>query len=364
MAADKAISGAIVAALLQWYDRHARDLPWRISPAARRRGARPDPYRVWLSEIMLQQTRVETVDGYWRRFVARWPDLPALAAAPVEAVLQEWAGLGYYSRARNLAACASDVLSRHGGRFPADETALRALPGIGDYTAAAIAAIAFDLPAAAVDGNVARVIGRLAARDLTRTAARAAVAALVPGDRPGDFTQAMMDLGSSICTPRKPRCPQCPLAPACEARRMGREEDWPARKRKSKAPERRGSAFAAVRGSREVLLVRRPANGLLGGMNGLPTSGWSATSDGATGTGAAPFAGNWALAGEVRHAFTHFTLRLEVWRADFAKRPAAPAGGRWTGIAELGEAGLPTLMRKACDVAMAADPRPSPRSNA
>ena len=250
--------GKIAAALLKWYDRHHRELPWRTPPGV---AARPDPYRVWLSEIMLQQTTVETVKPYFRAFVTNWPDAAALAAAATDDIMKAWAGLGYYSRARNLKKCADIVASQHGGRFPDTIEGLRALPGIGGYTAAAIAAIAFDRPAAVVDGNVERVIARIEAIETPLPAAKplihAIVEQLVPAARPGDFAQAMMDLGATICTPRKPSCMICPLNDDCAALRLGDPERFPYKAPKMERPQRVGAAFVAVRDDGAVLLRKR-----------------------------------------------------------------------------------------------------------
>jgi A/G-specific adenine glycosylase len=354
--------------LLAWYDRHARALPWRIGPAERRAGIVPDPYRVWLAEIMLQQTRVATAEGYYRRFLARWPDVAALAAAPVEAILAQWAGLGYYARARNLARCANEIVTEHGGAFPRSEDALRALPGIGEYTAAAISAIAFDQPAIVVDGNVKRVVARLKAIDASARQlhgeARAAVGAMVPPARPGDFAQAMMDLGATVCTPANPDCANCPLQGRCAAFRARTAENYPRKAEKAERQKRRGAAFAAIRDGREILLRRRGANGLLAGMNGLPSSDWSASQDGATGAMAAPFSGRWRKAGAIRHVFTHFELELDVWRAEFPASFASTgdAADRWTSIGEIATAGLPTLMAKAAALALGPGSKPERKS--
>ena len=259
--------------LLAWYDRHRRTLPWR-APA----GRRADPYVVWLSEIMLQQTTVATVGDYFRRFVERWPTIEALAAAPIDEVLSAWAGLGYYARARNLHACALAVAGPHGGRFPTEEAALLALPGIGAYTAAAIRAIAFDQPASAVDGNVERVIARLFAIETplpdAKTEIKARAARLVPAERAGDYAQAMMDLGATVCTPRNPRCVICPLMANCKARKLGLAEDLPRRAPKALKPTRRGLAFVLARKDGAILLRKRPPKGLLGGMDEVPSSPW------------------------------------------------------------------------------------------
>jgi A/G-specific adenine glycosylase len=261
------------ALLLAWYDRERRRLPWRALP-----GERPDPYRIWLSEIMLQQTSVMTVAPYFDRFVARWPDISALAAASLDEVLQLWQGLGYYARARNLHACARLVVARHGGAFPDDPAALRALPGIGAYTAAAIAAIAFERRVAAVDGNVERVVARLhaVAVPLPRAKPRlkALAAALVPPTRAGDFAQAMMDLGATLCTPRRPRCALCPWRSGCAAHASGRVDEFPIAAAKPERPQRFGVAFWLTRSDGEVLLRRRPERGLLGGMVEIPSTDW------------------------------------------------------------------------------------------
>jgi A/G-specific adenine glycosylase len=335
-------SNPTAAALLAWYDRHRRALPWRARP-----GEPADPYRVWLSEIMLQQTTVATVRGYFERFLERWPTVEALAAAPLDDVLQEWAGLGYYARARNLHACARAVAAEHGGRFPADEAALRALPGIGAYTAAAIAAIAFDAPAVALDGNIERVIARLFAVETplpdAKPALRDLAAGLVPADRPGDYTQAAMDLGATICTPRRPRCVLCPLHDPCAARAAGIAGELPRKRDKAERPTRRGIAFLAVRADGAVLLRRRPEKGLLGGMMEVPSTEWRADKwDDAEAAPFAPVPARWrALPGLVRHTFTHFHLELAVLIGR-----ANGADGIWAPIDQLDRFALPTVMRK------------------
>jgi A/G-specific adenine glycosylase len=269
--------------LLAWYDRHARVLPWRISPADKAKGERPDPYRVWLSEIMLQQTTVEAVKPYFRDFLDRWPDVAALAAAESDDVMKAWAGLGYYSRARNLKKCADAIVVGHGSRFPDNFTGLIALPGIGRYTAAAIAAIAFDRPEPVVDGNVERVTSRLFAISTplpqAKTGITEAVRAMLPVDRPGDFAQAMMDLGATICTPRRPACLPCPLNADCAALKNGDPELYPVKPAKAERPARKGAAFVAVRNDGAVLLRKRPESGLLGGMAEVPTTAWTARMD-------------------------------------------------------------------------------------
>jgi A/G-specific adenine glycosylase len=334
------------AALLAWYDRHRRDLPWRAKP-----GETPDAYRVWLSEIMLQQTTVTAVKPYFERFLARFPTVQHLARAPQDAVMQAWAGLGYYSRARNLHACAQMVTARHGGRFPADLAQLRALPGIGAYTAAAVAAIAFDIPAAAVDGNVERVLSRVYAVEEPLPKAKPLIQrlteALVPARRAGDFAQALMDLGATICTPKRPACVLCPWQAGCRARAEGTAETFPRKTAKKEGELRKGAAFVAVREDGAVLLRTRPPEGLLGGMAELPGSAWRAGESGGSVLDEAPFPARWtALAGHVRHVFTHFPLELTVFRADVSRETPAPAGMRWVLPRMLAEEALPTVMRK------------------
>ncbi|MFC6488146.1 A/G-specific adenine glycosylase [Nitratireductor sp. GCM10026969] len=346
---------ALPARLIAWYDRHHRRLPWRLPPDAIRAGRRPDPYRVWLSEIMLQQTTVGAAKPYFDTFTERWPTLADLAAADRDDVMKAWAGLGYYSRARNLKKCAEAVMTRHGGVFPETEQALKALPGIGDYTAAAVAAIAFGRPAAVVDGNVERVVTRLSAIETPLPAAkpeiRRIVAAMVPTTRPGDFAQAMMDLGATICTPRRPSCILCPVMGDCAAQRLGAAERFPLKAPKTEKPVREGAAFVAVRQDGAVLLRRRPDKGLLAGMSEVPTSGWTARRDGEKDTEAAPFPAQWSACGVVTHVFTHFTLRLSVYRA--AVGHAAAADDHWWSRPEAlnGEA-LPTVMKKAIEAAI------------
>jgi len=331
--------------LLDWYDRHARTLPWRTPPRRRRP---PDPYHVWLSEVMLQQTTVATVEPYFRAFVARWPTLEALAAAELDAVLHAWQGLGYYARARNLHRCAGAVVERHGGRLPETEAGLRALPGIGPYTAAAIAAIAFDRPATVVDGNVERVVARLFAVTTPLPAARAELrrlaATLTPRARPGDFAQAMMDLGAGLCTPRAPDCRRCPVAAACAGRAAGIAAELPRRAPRKPRPLRHGVAFWTVRPDGAVLLRRRRERGLLGGMMEVPSTEWRRRPWGeAEARAAAPVAADWrALPGVVDHGFTHFRLRLTV----LAGRADDRAAGLWCPPDRLSEHALPTLMKK------------------
>ena len=306
--------------LLAWYDAHARDLPWRVRPADRARGRRADPYRVWLSEIMLQQTTVPHAAPYFLTFTRRWPTVTALAAADDGDVMAAWAGLGYYARARNLIACARHVAEKLGGAFPDTEEDLRALPGVGPYTAAAIAAIAFDRPTNVVDGNVERVMARLFAVETPLPAAKPELKrlaeTLVTAERPGDWAQALMDLGAMVCTPSSPSCLTCPAAGVCQARATGAPETYPRRAAKPDRPQRYGAAYVLTSGDR-IALVRRAAKGLLGGMLALPTSDWrGAPWSDAEAVDAAPIAAAWKPAGEIRHVFTHFSLDLRVFRAE------------------------------------------------
>jgi A/G-specific adenine glycosylase len=335
------------AVLLQWYDRHRRVLPWRA-----RTGEPADPYRVWLSEIMLQQTTVKAVAPYYARFLERFPTVTRLAAAPLDEVLSLWAGLGYYARARNLHACARAVAQRHGGKFPAAEDALRTLPGIGAYTAAAIAAIAFDQPASPVDGNIERVIARLFAVAEELPAAkpriRALAGALTPARRAGDFAQAMMDLGAMICTPRAPACALCPWNEACVARARGDQESLPRKAAKKTGALRRGVAFVALRADGSILLRTRAEQGLLGGMTEVPTTEWGTGFAARAALALAPFAdAAWRrIPGTVTHVFTHFPLELIVYAANLPKAARAPRGTRWISLGDLAQAALPSVMRK------------------
>ncbi len=332
---------ALAAALLDWFDRDGRDLPWRV-----RAGTMPDPYRVWLSEIMLQQTTVAVVKPYFAAFLARWPRIEDLAAAELDDVLHAWQGLGYYARARNMHVCARMVVEAFGGVLPDDEEGLRRLPGIGAYTASAIAAIAFGRRTTPVDGNVARVMARLRGVPDPLPGALGAIgrlaAELTPENRPGDFAQAMMDLGATICMPRKPACERCPWRQSCAARRQGRPEAYPLRTPRPERPLRHGVVFWLTRPDGAVLVRRRPPRGLLGGMMEFPSTPWR--EDPWTPREArahAPIRARWRpLEGTVDHGFTHFRLALQIWRG------SGEAEGRWCALDALNGLALPTLMKK------------------
>ena len=342
---DPSFAPDIAGPLLGWYRGHARMLPWRVMPGS---AAPPDPYRVWLSEVMLQQTTTAAVAPYFARFTERWPNVDALAAAPEEDVMAAWAGLGYYSRARNLVACAREVAAQ--GRFPDDEEGLRKLPGLGAYTAAAIAAIAFGKRAVVIDANVERVVARLfaVAEPLpgARKSIRRLAEAITPAEDAGDFAQAMMDLGATICTARSPRCLLCPLAPACQGRAGGDPSRLPVKAPRKLRPERTGVAWWIERQGL-VWLVTRPGSGMLGGMRALPDDGWHA---GANGSGVPPLPGEWRSAGAVRHSFTHFHLTLSL-QVHAAEAPASLGAGQWWPVDRIEEAGLPTIFAKAARLA-------------
>jgi A/G-specific adenine glycosylase len=344
-------------ALLKWYDRDRREFPWRARP-----GEAADPYRVWLSEVMLQQTTTKAVIPYFNDFCERWPDVAALARAPREEVMARWAGLGYYARARNMHACAKAVADEHGGAFPDEEDDLRALPGVGAYTAAAIAAIAFDQPATVVDGNVERVVARVFAVETPLPEAKPQLkrlaATLTPRERPGDYAQAMMDLGATICSPRSPSCLVCPVEAHCLAHERRIESELPRRSPKGERPTRRGACFVALTEDGYVLLRRRGEKGLLAGMMEAPSTAWGETAPDAAGVGAlAPVEGVWLkMPGGVSHTFTHFQLELDVYRAhvprDTQLRFAAlPEQCRWVKRSEIGGEALPTVMRKVLSLA-------------
>jgi len=331
--------------LLRWYDRHARVLPWRAA-----KEVCADPYRVWLSEIMLQQTTVQAVAGYYRRFLERWPDVQALAAAPLDDVLAAWAGLGYYARARNLHAAAKMVAGPLNGAFPKSVDELRKLPGVGLYTAGAIAAIAFDVRAVAMDANAERVIARyFAVRDplpKAKAELKRRAETILPDARVGDFAQALMDLGAAICTPKRPDCKNCPWTDGCAGRAEGLQEVLPVKGEKPPRPLKRGAAFVVRDAKGAVLLVRRPEKGLLGGMMQPPLGPWTEDFPGAKeALLQAPFRADWKKrAGIVRHGFTHFELEIEVYVAVVSSH--ANGGGQWVPVENLKDAALPTVMRK------------------
>jgi A/G-specific adenine glycosylase len=339
--------------LLIWYDRHARILPWRALT-----GEATDPYRVWLSEIMLQQTTVQAVKPYFEAFTLRWPKITDLAAAPVEDIMKMWAGLGYYSRARNLHACARKIVEQFNGIFPPDEKSLLTLPGVGAYTAAAISSIAFAKRAVVVDGNVERVISRLHRVEDKLPAAKTTIKwladQLTPTNRPGDFAQAMMDLGATVCTPRKPACGICPFLGACDAQHAGDAETYPRKAPKSTKITRYGAAFVAVRTDGALLVRTRPPKGLLGGMTEIPGSEW--TDKKWTGQSALiavePLRAVWEQQSDVvRHVFTHFPLELTVFKAEITAGVVAPAGMRWISANEIAGEAFPTVFRKVLQVA-------------
>ncbi|MEM9740437.1 MAG: A/G-specific adenine glycosylase [Pseudomonadota bacterium] len=345
---------ALPGELLVWYERHARELPWRISPERRRHGERPDPYRIWLSEVMLQQTTIAHATRYWLNFTKRWPTVEALASAADEEVMAAWAGLGYYARARNLLKCAR-VVAASGGVFPQSQDRLQGLPGIGVYTSGAIAAIAFDQKAAAVDGNVDRVFSRLFALKGEwadeKKRIKIEVESLVPNERPGEFAEALMDLGATVCTPKSPNCLICPLSSFCAARAEGTPDTYPIKPRKNAKPKRQGSVLLA-QANGSVLLMRRPETGLLGGMLGLPSTDWG---DG-FGDVAALAQGHGVdqvsleFLGDVRHVFTHFELTLQVWRG--LAEPSSD--GDWHQPKDV--EGLPSVFAKAFRLAYPSRP--------
>ncbi len=332
------------ARLLAWYDENRRDLPWRAKP-----GAPADPYRVWLSEVMLQQTTVAHATPYFHDFIRRWPTVADLATAADDEVMAAWAGLGYYARARNLLACARTVAERHGGRFPDNEAGLRALPGVGAYTAAAVAAIAFDQAANVVDGNVERVAARLFAVETPLPTAKPKLVALAgtlaPSSRPGDWAQALMDLGATVCRPVSPACQSCPVSDFCRALALGEASSYPRRAAKGARPHRHGVAYRMVHDG-QVALVRRPAKGLLGGMLALPTTEWRAKPwSRAEALAYAPVFGDWREIGAVEHVFTHFSLTLEVYEVTATDRNAMFL---WAPLAQA-SADIPSVFRKAVE---------------
>lgn len=336
--------------LLDWYDVHARTMPWRVSPADRKAGVKPDPYFIWMSEIMLQQTTVAAVKAYFIKFTSIWPTVSDLAAADDADVMAAWAGLGYYARARNLLKCARAVVADHGGIFPTDHDTLLTLPGIGPYTAAAVSAIAFDLPETVLDGNVERVMSRLYDEHTPLPASKPTLMkmaqGLTPEARAGDYAQAVMDLGATICTPRSPACGICPWRDPCAARKAGTQGDLPKKTPKKKTPTRKGIAFVARRQDGAWLLETRPEKGLLGGMLGWPGSEWSAAPDPAP-----PFDADWVqLDAQARHTFTHFHLHLTIMTAWVDDVPLPP-GAQFIPHRDFSPTALPTVMRKVFDLA-------------
>lgn len=342
-------AGAASETLLAWYDRHSRSLPWRVSPAAGKTGHRADPYHVWLSEIMLQQTTVKAVGPYFGKFVTAWPTLADLAAADDDDIMRAWAGLGYYSRARNLKKCAETLVRDHGGMFPDNAADLQKLPGIGAYTSAAIAAIAFDEPVAVVDGNIERVVSRLNAIEEplpdSKKAIKAIVTKLTPTKRPGDFAQAMMDLGATICSPRRPACSLCPFVDRCAVANSSVADTYPRKTAKKNKPTRYGAAFVLFRSDGAVLLRKRPDRGLLGGMAEVPTGHWTEDECMLEDYSAAPRAQTWKRAPTlVTHTFTHFHLRLAVYCG--VSSADAPPDAWWSRPGDQSGEALPTVMRK------------------
>ena len=341
--------------LLAWYDEHARILPWRISPKKRAAGKVPDPYKVWLSEIMLQQTTVAAVKSYFEKFLTTWPKLKDLAASDRDDVLKAWAGLGYYSRARNLKACADIIMSDYGGKFPHNPKELKNLPGIGEYTAAAISAIAFDKPEVVVDGNVERIIARLFAIEDALPAAKKIIkehaASLTPKKRAGDYAQAMMDLGATICTPKKPKCDICVWQRACQAHFLGAEESFPRKAPRKIKPTRYGWAFVAEREDGAILLRKRPDKGLLGGMTEIPGTAWSEEKPKVP-FAAAPYQAGWSKqCGTIRHTFTHFHLELNVVTNLFPQSQEPSKNCWWADAKSIAEEALPTVMKKVLEAA-------------
>ncbi|EJF75279.1 A/G-specific adenine glycosylase [Bartonella alsatica] len=348
----KIIMHEISLQLLSWYDQQHRDLPWRITPKKQAQGIHPDPYRVWLSEIMLQQTTVETVKPYFQKFVKLWPDLAALAKASQDDIMKAWAGLGYYSRARNLKNCARQLVENYGGKFPQSVKELSTLSGIGDYTAAAIAAIAFNHPVAVIDGNVERVVTRLFAIASVLPKAKAEIKEktreIISLNRPGDFAQAMMDLGATICTPRKPSCYLCPLQSLCKAAKMQRTESFPVKAPKKERPSKTGAAFVVLNENNQIYLEKRQGQKLLGGMTQIPNNIGINNENGLQN---APCTANWQFKGQITHVFTHFSLKLNVYYTN-SIHEMNRENGWWCDIQHLAEEALPTVMKKAIALAI------------
>ncbi|WP_034453429.1 A/G-specific adenine glycosylase [Bartonella quintana] len=338
--------------LLSWYDQKHRHLPWRITPEEQRQGIRPDPYRVWLSEIMLQQTTVEAVKPYFKKFLKLWPDLSSLAKASQDDIMKAWAGLGYYSRARNLKNCAQQLVETYAGQFPQSAKALRTLPGIGDYTAAALAAIAFNHPVAVIDSNVERVVTRLFAITSVLPKAKAEIKEktqkITSFNRPGDFAQAMMDLGATICTPRKPSCLLCPLQSFCKAEKMQKVESFPVKAPKKERPSNTGIAFVVLNEKQQIYLEKRQGKKLLDGMTQIPNNIGINNENGLQN---APFTANWQFKGQITHVFTHFSLKLDVYYISGVQEMKCE-NGWWCDIHHLAEQALPTVMKKAIALAI------------
>ena len=341
-------------ALLDWYDANARQLAWRISPDQTKRGIFQYPYNTWLSEIMLQQTQVKTVDAYYRKFIRRWPSLNELAASDLEDVLKMWAGLGYYSRARNLKKCADLIAGEYGGEFPATAKELRTLPGIGAYTSAAIAAISFGEKIAVIDGNVERVMARRHEIATSLPTAKKQIGALVglivPKERPGDFAQAMMDLGATVCTPKNPACIKCPWQDNCGAYANSRQNFYPVKPPKKAKPLRRTAGFVLLNTKGQVFLRKRPQSVMLAQMSEIPSGDWSLHRDGAMGIDAAPIKAGWKNAGTLRHAFTHFSLEMKVYCCVSQNPPTIE--GWWVAKESVMDEALPSLMKKAIRLAL------------
>ncbi|WP_336287935.1 MULTISPECIES: A/G-specific adenine glycosylase [unclassified Bartonella] len=338
--------------LLSWYDQKHRHLPWRITPEEQMQGVCPDPYRVWLSEVMLQQTTVEAVKPYFQKFLKLWPDLFSLAKASQDDIMKAWAGLGYYSRARNLKNCAQQLVENYGGQFPQSVKTLRTLSGIGDYTAAAIAAIAFNHPVAVVDSNVERVVTRLFAITLVLPKAKAKIKEqtqkITSLSRPGDFAQAMMDLGSIICTPRKPSCLLCPLQSLCKAAKMQKAEFFPVKAPKKERPSKTAAAFVVLNENKQIYLEKRQGKKLLGGMTQIPNNIGINDENGLQN---APFTANWQFKGQITHVFTHFSLKLNVYYINGVGEINCE-NGWWCDIHHLAKEALPTVMKKAISAAI------------
>ena len=338
---------------LNWYDKNARRLPWRVSPQDGKNGVMPNPYHVWLSEVMLQQTTVAAVKSYFKKFLTLWPELEDLAAAEEDDVMRAWAGLGYYSRARNLKACGDIVVENFGGEFPRTQQELIMLPGIGEYTSAAIAAIAFGEKTQVVDANIERVVARYSANPTPlprlKTDCRELMGMVTPAKRPGDFVQAMMDLGATICTPKNPKCPACPFREDCLSYNDKTALNFPVKAPKKTKPSRKGAVFVIERSDGAIWLEKRGGKGMLAGMAGLPTTGWGVSQNGEVGENSVLFAGKWRFRGTIRHSFTHFHLELEVWHIHSQK---CPKSGWWSQRKKISQEALPTVMKKAVSVVL------------